>query len=78
VKLVWFAQYSDGEIPHATTDKGSFWWRDILKLCDLFRGIANCKIGDGSTVLFCLISGMTMLCKLSSLGLTLSPDTRGF
>jgi hypothetical protein len=52
VKLVWFAHYSDGEIPHATTDKGSFWWRDILKLCDLFRGIANCRIGDGSTVLF--------------------------
>ena len=25
VKLVWFAHYSDGEIPHATTDKGSFW-----------------------------------------------------
>ena len=22
------------------------------ELCDLFRGIANCKIGDGSTVLF--------------------------
>jgi len=52
VKLVWFAHYSDGEIPQATTDKGSFWWRDILKLCDLFRGIANCRIGDGSTVLF--------------------------
>jgi len=33
-------------------DKGSFWWKDILKLCDLFRGIANCKLGDGSTVLF--------------------------
>jgi hypothetical protein len=42
----------NGQIPHAITDKGSFWWRDVLKLCDLFRGIATCKIGDGSTVLF--------------------------
>jgi len=33
-------------------DKGSFWWKDILKLCDLFRGITNCKLEDGSTVLF--------------------------
>jgi len=52
VKLVWHAHYSNGDIPHATIDKGSFWWKDILKLCDLFRGIANCKIGNGSTVLF--------------------------
>jgi hypothetical protein len=52
VKLIWSVHYSNGQVPHATTDKGSFWWKDILKLCDLFRGIANCKIGDGSTVLF--------------------------
>ena len=52
VKLVWHAHYSNGDIPHATMDKGSFWWKDILKLCDLFRGITNCKLGDGSTVLF--------------------------
>lgn len=49
----WNAHYSNGQIPHAVTDKGSFCWRDVLKLCDVFRGIANatCKIGDGSTVL---------------------------
>ena len=52
VKLIWHAHYSNGDIPHASSDRGSFWWRDILKLCDLFRGIANCKIGDGSTILF--------------------------
>jgi hypothetical protein len=33
-------------------DKGSFWWKDILKLCDDFRAIAKCKAGDGATVLF--------------------------
>ena len=52
VKLVWHAHYSNGDIPHTTINKGSFWWKDILKLCDLFRGIANCKIRNGSTVLF--------------------------
>ena len=52
VKLVWSSYYSNGQIPHASTDKGSFWWRDILKLCDLFRGISSCTVGNGSTVLF--------------------------
>ena len=52
VKLVWSSYYSNGQIPHASTDKGFFWWRDILKLCDLFRGISSCIVGNGSTVLF--------------------------
>jgi len=54
VKLIWNAHYPNGQIPHVTSDKGSFWWRDVLKLCDMFRGIATCKVGDGSTVLFWL------------------------
>jgi hypothetical protein len=33
-------------------DKQSLCWKDVLKLADLFRGIAPCKVGDGSTVLF--------------------------
>jgi hypothetical protein len=37
---------------HASKDRGSFWWRDLLKLCDTYRGIAKCSIGDGSSVLF--------------------------
>lgn len=52
VKLIWTTYYANGEIPHATTAKGSFWWKDILKLCEMFRGIANCKVGNGTTVLF--------------------------
>jgi hypothetical protein len=39
-------------VPHATKDRGSFWWRDLLKLCDIYRGIAKCSVGDGSTALF--------------------------
>jgi hypothetical protein len=52
VNLVWNTYYANGEVPHVTKDKGSFWWRDALKLNDHFRGIAKCKVGDGSTVLF--------------------------
>ena len=51
VHLVWNCHYQNDGLP-INNNKGSFWWRDILKLCDLFRGIVECKIGDGSTVLF--------------------------
>jgi hypothetical protein len=39
-------------VSQATKDKCSFWWRDILKLSEEFRGITKCKIGDGTTVMF--------------------------
>jgi hypothetical protein len=52
VHLIWNTYYSNGEVPQASKDRGSFWWRDLLKLCDIFRGIATCKVGDDSTVLF--------------------------
>jgi hypothetical protein len=32
--------------------KVSFWWRDILKLGDMFRGIATYTIGNGTSVMF--------------------------
>jgi hypothetical protein len=52
VNLIWDTYYQNGEVPHATKDKGSFWWKDVLKLCEIFRGIATCKDGNGTTVLF--------------------------
>jgi hypothetical protein len=33
-------------------DKGSFWWHNVMKYCDLFRGVTTCKIENGTTVLF--------------------------
>jgi hypothetical protein len=44
--------YSNGEVPHATKDQGSFWWKDAFKLSDMFRGVAVCTVGDGTTELF--------------------------
>jgi hypothetical protein len=50
--LIWNNYYSEGAIPHASREKGSFWWRDVLKLVDWLRGIARCRVGDETTVLF--------------------------
>ena len=54
VNMVWQAYYSQGKIPHATADRGSFRWRDLLHLCDKFRDVASCVVGDGTSVSFWL------------------------
>jgi hypothetical protein len=52
MQLIWNTYYTTGEVPHATRSKGSFWWKDVLKLCEAYRGVATCKIRDGSIVIF--------------------------
>ena len=39
------------DCPHKSK-KGSFWWRDNLKLLDVFKGMTVVNIQDGSTCLF--------------------------
>jgi len=39
-------------VPHASREMGSFWWKDILRLNTIYRGIARCVIGNGATVTF--------------------------
>jgi hypothetical protein len=39
-------------VPHAENLCGSFWWRDVLKLVDNFRGVSMVKHGKGNTFLF--------------------------
>jgi hypothetical protein len=51
VHLIW-NRYYNTKVPHACAEVGSFWWKDILRLNVLYRGIAKCTIGDGSTVTF--------------------------
>jgi hypothetical protein len=51
VRLIW-AKYYNTKVPHGTRKVGSFLWKDILRLNVIYRGIARCSIGDGSTVLF--------------------------
>lgn len=39
VNMVW-NYYPDG-VPHADNLCGSFWWRDIMKLVDLYRNVCS-------------------------------------
>lgn len=39
-------------------EKKSFWWRDILKLFDTFRGMAQAHAVNGKTILFGKTFGM--------------------
>ena len=51
VQLIWDSYYSP-KIPHACDPVGSFWWKDILKLTPIFRGISKVNIVCGTTALF--------------------------
>jgi hypothetical protein len=51
VNLIWEKYYPDG-VPHLRREKGSFWWKDILRLHIKYRGIAICTPNKGDTVSF--------------------------
>jgi hypothetical protein len=51
VKLVW-EKYYPNSVPHLAREKGSFWWKDILKLDILYRGVATCDSSRGYTIGF--------------------------
>lgn len=51
VNLVWESYYSNGKLP-VRNNKGSFWWKDIIKLLDVFKGLAKVDLKDGRTCLF--------------------------
>jgi hypothetical protein len=48
VQLIWKTYYQH-KVPHLVTARGSFWWKDILKLSVKFRDIAQCLPGMGDT-----------------------------
>lgn len=51
VKLVWEKHYNNGRLP-GETKKGSFWWRDVLKLTHKFKEHAQVQVKNGKTCLF--------------------------
>jgi hypothetical protein len=51
VKLIWHALYQ-GKVPHAQNLCGSFWWKDVMKQVDNFRGVSVLCHGRGDTALF--------------------------
>jgi hypothetical protein len=52
VQLVWDHYYSRNRLPVlGRTIRGSFWWRDILKLLDSYKSFARVNIQNGTTCL---------------------------
>lgn len=39
-------------VPHLAWEKGSFWWKDLLRLSSNYRGIAMCIPKRGDTISF--------------------------
>jgi hypothetical protein len=51
VQQIWFKHYN-GKVPHAHKEVGSFWWKDIFSLFQLYQSVTSCVVGDGTSVLF--------------------------
>jgi hypothetical protein len=52
VQLIWSQHFHGGKLPfHGRNVKGSFWWRDILKLLLPFKGLAQPILNNGNTCL---------------------------
>ncbi|KAL6596863.1 hypothetical protein ACP70R_046997 [Stipagrostis hirtigluma subsp. patula] len=49
VHLIWNRYYVNGRLPDQRKI-GSFWWRAIVKLSDMYKGLAVANVGDGSTI----------------------------
>jgi hypothetical protein len=64
VNLIWDEYYRDS-MPHLSREKGSFWWKDILRLHVYYRGVAICSPGRGTPLGFEMILLMA-LCVLRS------------
>ena len=51
VNLVWEKHYKNGRL-QGTVKKGSFWWRDVLKLLIPFKEMANIQVNSGDSCFF--------------------------
>ena len=51
VQQLWFKYYED-IVPHVHREVGSFWWKEIFRLKDLYALITTCQLGNGSSILF--------------------------
>jgi hypothetical protein len=49
IQLIWSAHYP-WKLPHEENMVGSFWWRDVLRQVDNFRGVALVTHGKGDTI----------------------------
>jgi hypothetical protein len=52
VQLLWACYYFNGSLPMNQVRKGSFWWRDSLKLLDHFKGMSLGLVQNGTSCFF--------------------------
>ena len=52
VHLVWNSYYTGANFTIQNRRRGSFWWKDVLKLLNSFKDMTSVTVGDGSTCLF--------------------------
>jgi len=50
VSLIWKKHYPNGKLPNHVK-KGSFWWKDLLKLIPQFKELTKVQIRNGKTCL---------------------------
>lgn len=53
VHLVWEKHYRNGRLPNHVK-KGSFWWKDVLKLLPVFKDITSAQIKNGKSCMLWL------------------------
>ena len=51
VQLTWDSYYAQ-KIPHASDLVGSFWWKDLMQLSDIYRGVTRATVGSSDSILF--------------------------
>lgn len=51
VQMIWEKHYNNGKLP-GQTRKGSFWWRDNLKLLQQYKELACPNLKNGESLLF--------------------------
>jgi len=66
VNLVWKKYCRNGRLP-GTVKKGSFWWRDVLKLLAPFKEMANIQVNSGDSCFSGRTNGVHISLKNSTL-----------
>lgn len=64
VHLMWEKYYANGKLPNHVK-KGSFWWKDVLKLLDKFKGMVSVSVADGASCLLWFDCWMDQPLRLS-------------
>jgi hypothetical protein len=76
LNLVWSSYYTSSRVPHGSIEKGSFWWKDVFRLVDLFRGHAMPRVGDERTILLGRMFGTIIPPNIPSLASFRSPERK--